>query len=214
MNRADAVRVTPVRAGAVLAAPWRIWAQGDEFYAGSRCTTQQTKISFHARGRWQVRVGNSAHHLDPGRPLYDAWVIAARVIFLVGDDTVPLPAPIDSKVEYIELPAGEKLTLCLVLNENPEPGQLGLYPIENLRVLATHRLRGGRELVVGANVHPMSQDDRAFVASYHDALRVSYRGSLEGVYAETIINASVEGHGNDIAVVPAARRCFVEDGTT
>ena len=196
------IRVAPVRGGVQIASTWRIWTQGNEFYAATRSVATISKISFHNNFNWQWRSGREVQRL--ARPILAApgWFEAARIAFLVDPDVLVPKDQEDSRTRLIETPGGHKLSVIIWVSERsaiPFPRTTaGGQPL----LKAT--LRDGRRLFVAANSLPFKEVDRELIAEFRAKLRIEYseRPSEDATYGEAWYSDCSPVTGNKIAIIP------------
>ena len=92
LNRRRAIRIGPSVDGRLLASPWRIWAQGNEFYAAGMSTIDHGRVSFHSGGNWLYTMDRRTRKLARPIEMSSGWMLAAQIQFLSAPGEVP-PAP-------------------------------------------------------------------------------------------------------------------------
>lgn len=202
MGEVKQVRVAPARNGIQIANTWRIWTQGNEFYAATRSATAISKISFHNNFNWQWRSGTGVQRLARPIPAAPGWFEAARVVFLVDSGVLVPIGQADSRTYLVETPLGHKLSVIICVSERPSvpfaSAVAGSHPV----LKAT--LRDGRRLFVVACSFPFTDADRELMAKFREGLRINYfvRPSEESTYAEGWYSDCSPATGNKIAIIP------------
>lgn len=203
MPERSIVRVAPSRDGVQAANAWRIWIQGDEFYAGSRSMAHDAKISFHRHLNWQFRVDKSVTRLAPPLRLSDGWLHALEISFLVDQGVLQSMDMKPDKVKMIETPTGQKLLINLMLSShNKRPGFIPPKEIGG-QLVGAQRLRSGATFIVTHRVMSMTDSDRTVIQDLRSKLKVTYneRPPKEDVYVEAFSCSFSDKTGNVVAVV-------------
>ena len=205
------VRVAPVRGGVQIASTWRIWTQGNEFYAATRSAATISKISFHNNFNWQWRAGRDVQRLARPTLAAPGWFEAVRIAFLVDTDVLVPKGQEDSRTRLIETPADHKLSLIIWVSERSAIA----FPrtIAGGHPLLKATLRDGRRLFVAANSLPFKQIDRELIADFRAKLRIEYseRPSEEDVYGEAVYSDCSPVTGNKIAIIPVGYDSVQQD---
>jgi hypothetical protein len=207
------LRVAPVRRGQQIASAWRIWAQGDEFYAAGRDAIRLGKISFHSSDNWQLRLGAMMQRLSPGLPLSGGWRHALGLVFLIAEDVLLPRDQREDKVAAIETPREHKLLIDLLVTDSPTRRSHMPFEIQG-DVLREVILRSGRTLLVLARVLPFTVDDFAAISDMRSKLRVNFKERLperHETYIEATLTSFVAGRGNVLQVIPVGPDSFAVD---
>ena len=207
LNRKQAIRIAPTVNGKLLASPWRIWAQGNEFYAAGMDSISHGKVSFHSGGRWVYTNGRRSRTLAKPIGMSDGWMLATQIQFMSAPAELPpaLAGPI--KAITVELPPRHKLVVSLFWH--PEPRHRHLTPPREFSgsVLARHRLRSGYPLLVCAGIAQMSTIDLELAEDGYQKLRMTFLGSQDVapmLRAEITQPSFSANSGNVFAVMAAA----------
>lgn len=202
MASSKVVRIAPSRGGRPVASAWRVWFQGDEFYAAARDVARHGKISFHKDFKWQYRLGALVQPLAAPTPLSERWLHALEIAFLVDEDAYLPPEQAERGVILVETPADHK---CLVnILRHRDHHQRFVDPPAEVRGIVLHhfRLRAGHSIIVTGRTRPMDSDDRAVIAKVRSDLRFNVERSGDIVYAEGMWQQFDARSGNAIAIVP------------
>lgn len=201
------LRIAPARDGQQIASVWRVWAQGNEFYAASRDVIKLGKVSFHQNLNWQYQLGTLMRRL--ARPLCfsEGWLHALQISFLIQHGLLLPRNQTNGKVVFCETPVGNKLVLNLLLSSqrgipNIEP------PVEiGGTVVTSYRLRAGTSLIVTKRVLEMDGNDLKIIDDVQAKLRINVSGETlpdpKEIYFEAVWHKFDRMTGNAIAVVPA-----------
>ncbi|RIK45776.1 MAG: hypothetical protein DCC58_05405 [Chloroflexi bacterium] len=202
-----------MRNGVQIAGAWRIWTQGDEFYAAGRDAVRLGKISFHRNNNWQLRLGTMMQRLAPGLLLSGSWRHALELIFLVSDDVLLPKAQREEKVVAVETPLQHKLLIDLLLTDSAD--RRSLMPVEvQGSVLREVILRSGKTLLVLGRVLPFTSEDFAAVADMRSKLRVSFRERIperHEAYVEATLTSFAPGRGNVLQIIPVGPEALAVD---
>ena len=206
------VRVAPQRNGQQAANAWRIWTQGDEFYAAPRNTIQLGKVSFHRGLNWQYRVGSSTIRLARPLELSGAWLHILEISFLLDQNILmPLDQREDS-VTLIETPSDYKLLVNLMLFSNVKLPNLRPPPEIGGHLLGFQRLRSGATLIATYRIMQISDPDRALIADVRSKLRVHVDKQPTGkFYIEANWNEFSPQTGNVIAITSTGNEAIAAE---
>jgi hypothetical protein len=203
MAERTVLRVAPQRDNQQATNAWRIFTQGDEFYAAPRNMIQHGKVSFHRNFNWQYRVGSAAVRLVEPIRLSQGWLLALEIAFLI-DQHVLLPLEQrESNVKLVETASGYKLLVRLLLSSDVK--RQNLRPPSDIggSLLADQRLRSGATLLVTSRVMPLSDQDRALIGDVRHKLKVNFSAWPTGeVYIEEILAFFKPSKGNVIVIIP------------
>ena len=204
MKGNKAIRVGPQNAaGEQLASAWRIWSQGDNFFAAPRNLAQFGKISFHPGYRWQHRIGNAMKPLPRPPELVAGWRLALRLSFLITENTLPVPLDSDPKVRLVIVPTHHKLVVDLWLQSEPAPFAGRLPQGVAGQEVASIQLRAGRWLFASAFVASMSHSDAVLAAEQRAKIRAHFDDVPPKVFfCEAMLLDYEEGNGNFVTIVP------------
>jgi hypothetical protein len=204
------VRVAPSRKGVQLASTWRIWTQGDEFYAAARHAAQIVKISFHRNFNWQIRAGGGVVRLAPPMNLSDNWMHVIEVSFLIDKNVLYPLEKKEPKVALIETPENEKLLVNIMLSSSSRRRVIQ-PPIEIGGDLLGHaRLRSGKTLIMTKRVQALSDVDLGLMAEIQAKLRVNFTSvpNPQEVYVEANWSNFSPKTGNVVAIIPVSYGCL------
>ena len=204
MKKNRVIRVAPARDGKQIASAWRFWVQGNEFYAAPRDVATLGKISFHSNFNWQYRLGKAVFRLARPLRLSENFLHAIQLSFLV-EAGVLLPLnQAETKVGLIEVPAGFKLVLNLLIS--PHSQTPGLTPPVEIggTVLVSHRLRGGSSLITTSRILEMDANDLSIIKDIQEKIRINFTSlpNKKQVFAEAAWNQFDERTGNAMVIVP------------
>jgi hypothetical protein len=214
-ERRTSLSIGPLRDGLFAAKLWRIWSQGDEFYAGQRDGLSRAKVSFHRNGKWHYDIGQHRQDLCPAASLTTpGWSLALQLKFLLRDAPMPSP-PLtrfkrSTNVVGIETTRGSKLLVNLLCA--PEGTSLHDYipaGFDGIRMLAM-RLRSMGVVIVTANLAPLEPAEKHRIAT-SDAAQVTTTQPIsraDGTNAE-LMEVYSRSTGNVIAIVPLGLESFV-----
>lgn len=208
-ERETSLSIGPNRNGVFVAKPWRIWSQGDEFYAAQRDGVSLAKVSFHS-SRWHLDCDDK--RIELGAPLalsLPGWSLALQIKFLVRD--IPMPSALLKKIKPsgnvigVETPPGSKLLVnILCAPRGTELTSPIPQAMDGVRFVALP-LRTEGTVVVTAKLAPLDSHDVATIARV-SALRL--HATVSDVHNHRPNVESIEAHfkntGNVIVVVPLA----------
>ena len=208
-DRLSSLSIGPNRNGVFVAKAWRIWSQGDEFYAAQRDGVSIAKVSFHS-SRWRFDCEDK--RVELGAPLalsLPGWSLALQIKFLVRDN--PMSSVLLKKIKPsgsaigVETPPGSKLLVNILCAPQ---GTVLTSPIpqdmDGVRFVALP-LRTEGTVVVTAKLAPLDGHDIANIARV-SALRI--HATVSDLHNHPPNVESIEAHfkntGNVIVVVPLA----------
>jgi hypothetical protein len=200
---AKVLRVAPGRNGVAIAAPWRIWSQGSEFYAAVLNQAGFAKISFHSNGKWQFRYGHGLFRLSPPLKRGSGRFHACELWFLIGAGALsPMIDGYDG-LSLVDVPDGHALRLHLIITPEgapPEPNLVQALP-----------LRDGRLVQVVHATAPLSAVDLATLTHLRATMRVNFDKLPKPgeTTAEALEYVHANGGGNIVRIVPLFPECFV-----
>ena len=201
MAESKVLRVAPVRNGMQLATAWRIWTQGDEFYAAQKSSIGFSKISFHRNGNWQLAMGAHCLKLGPGMNFGHGWTLALQIAFLVDDGVSTPPHHQDDQFSEVVVGRSSRMNLNLMIAESAHVFQRGL-PISGALVKA-FLLRSGRFLVVSSELYPLSDSNFTSIRNIRTQLEVNLDSPpQEPFYVEAVSSAFEPAGANIISVIP------------
>lgn len=203
VSNLSVVRIAPQRNAQQVTNAWRIFTQGNEFYAAPRNSAQIGKVSFHKNLNWQYRLGTVSHRLARPIALTEGWLHALEISFLI-DQHVFLPLEQrENKVTLIETPANYKLLVNLLLSQGVRRVSLKPPPEIIGSILGFQRLRSGATLLITSRILPISDADRALISEVRHKLNVNFtKHPSEGVYIEMSWMSFDPKAGNVIAIIP------------
>jgi hypothetical protein len=210
------ISIAPIRGGEQIAAPWRIWMQGDELYLANRETIQSIKVSLHAHGNWHVDSGHYRHQLGPALPLsLPGWFLAVQLSFCVGDNTIKpanlTPFKKSSLAVFVDTPVDKKLLVDVLLApigttpSSPLPSEF-----DSPRVL--HLIhRNGSVAIVTASTGEITGEDAVNMAEMRK-FSITYDSPEDATakFAEMFAVHRVKGGGNIIVIVPLGPESVVK----
>jgi hypothetical protein len=199
--------IGPGRNGVFIAKPWRIWSQGDEFYAAQREEVKAIKVSFHGT-EWHLDAAQERSRLAAPLPLsMPGWSLALQLCFLAPNRTMVSPVLRETKrssnVIGVETSAGRKLVVNLLCAPADTKVTSHIPPeLDGVRFMAM-QLRSRGVVLVTASQLNFSNDD---ISLLRNLRCVELKGTATGPHT---ISANVEhvladftSRGNVIRVVP------------
>ncbi len=204
MGKKKTLRFAPSRNGIQISRTWRIWVQGNEFYAACRDSVNQAKISFHSGFNWQFRFGHGVSRLAHPLVLSGGWLHCLELSFLV-DSNVLLPInQRGDKVDLINTPPNNKLLINLLLWPESHSFPRQLPPETVGAVIQEYKLRDGAILRVIARIMPINNFDRNLTLETRQGLKANYSKAptAEETYVEANWQQFSAQTGNVIVIIP------------